>query len=58
MGNSFVRVTDPKLVHVVMDDRDEFDRIGIQPSHHLGNMLVKAIDYEGLIIIFQYPIEN
>jgi len=57
----YVGIPDPRLVYVILEDRTEFDKIGIEATDHGanaagngGHVLSKAVSENGVRVIFQH----
>lgn len=58
----YVSIGTPKTIYVLMKSRSEFDQIALEERDHRklagGNaVLTKAIDKDGVTVIFQYWLE-
>jgi hypothetical protein len=63
MAKHYVGVADPKLVYVILEDRDEFDKIGLlategERTEREGHVLVKSIEADGVRVVFQHWIKG
>jgi hypothetical protein len=63
MAKHYVGVADPKLVYVILEDRDEFDKIGlpateVERTDREGHVLVKSIEADGVRVVFQHWIKG
>jgi hypothetical protein len=63
MAKHYVGVADPKLVYVNLEDRDEFDKIGLpategERTEREGHVLVKSIEADGVRVVFQHWIKG
>ena len=58
MNRNFVAVTSGRCVYIGVKDKDKFDSIE-RPMVDCGNnVLAKSVEQEGVIVIFQYHIEQ
>jgi len=59
MAKHYVGIADPKLICVVLEDRDEFDLIGLDATdagenERGGHVLFKSIEANGVRVVFQH----
>ena len=63
MTKHYVGVADPKLVYVILEDRSEFDKIGLPAEEHAknergGQCVSKTIKSDGMMVVFQHWIRQ
>ena len=59
MSKHYVGVADPKLVFVTLEDRSEFDKIGLPAKDHAANerggqVISKTVKTDDVMIVFQH----
>lgn len=64
----YVGVTDPRLIYVILEDREEFDKIGLEATRAdhpartfktgitipAASVLFKAVEQHGVRVVFQH----
>lgn len=54
----YVGIPHPTLVYVLLDDKAEFDRIGLAETDHgkndKGHVLSKSLKADGMMVVFQH----
>jgi hypothetical protein len=63
MAKHYVGIADPKLIYVILEDRDEFDLIGLDATdagenERGGHVLFKSIEANGVRVVFQHWIKQ
>lgn len=57
-ARDIVGVPDPKLVYVLIADREKFDKIGLAATDHgeqkAGHVLSKSVDRDDIMVVFQH----
>ena len=59
----YVGVADPRLIYVILEDRAEFDKIGLAAEEHAenergGQCISKTIKADGMMVVFQHWIRQ
>lgn len=58
MSTDYVGVPDPRLVYVLIADREKFDKIALDVTDHgrkpSGHVLTKSCEQDGVRIVFQH----
>ena len=63
MAKHYVGIADPKLIYVILEDRDEFDLIRLDATdagenERGGHVLFKGIEANGVRVVFQHWIKQ
>lgn len=62
MAKHYVGIADPKLIYVLLEDRGEFDKIGLPATDHGqgsgGHVLTKTVKADDMMVVFQHWIRQ
>jgi hypothetical protein len=63
MSKHYVGIADPKLIYVLLEDRDDFDKIGLpaqehEPNERGGQCVSKTVKSDGVMVVFQHWIKQ